>query len=47
LDKAVDAVYSKQIFSNEAKRMKFLFEFYEKYTVGLFVKEKKGKMKVS
>lgn len=43
LDKAVDAAYSKQIFSSEAKRMEFLFELYEKYTAGLFVKEKKVK----
>jgi hypothetical protein len=43
LDKAVDAAYSKQSFSSEAKRMEFLFELYEKYTAGLFVKEKKGK----
>jgi hypothetical protein len=43
LDKAVDAAYSKQTFSSEAKRMEFLFELYEKYTAGLFVKEKKGK----
>jgi hypothetical protein len=43
LDKAVDAVYSKQAFTSEAKRMEFLFELYEKYTAGLFVKEKKGK----
>ena len=28
-------------FSSEAKRMEFLFELYEKYTAGLFVKEKK------
>lgn len=40
LDKAVDAAYSKQTFSSEAKRMEFLFELYEKYTAGLFVKEK-------
>jgi hypothetical protein len=40
LDKAVDAAYSKQTFSSEAKRMEFLFELYEKYTDGLFVKEK-------
>lgn len=45
LDKAVDAVYSKQDFSSEAKRMEFLFELYEKYTAGLFVKEKKKKTK--
>lgn len=43
LDKAVDAAYSKQAFTSEAKRMEFLFELYEKYTDGLFVKEKKGK----
>lgn len=43
LDKAVDAAYSKQTFSSEAKRMEFLFELYEKYRAGLFVKEKKGK----
>ena len=42
LDKAVDAAYSKQAFTSEAKRMEFLFELYEKYTAGLFVKEKKG-----
>ena len=45
LDKAVDAAYSKQIFTSEAKRMEFLFELYEKYVGGLFVKEKKGKRK--
>lgn len=43
LDKAVDAAYSKQAFTSEAKRMESLFELYEKYTAGLFVKEKKGK----
>jgi hypothetical protein len=43
LDKAVDAAYSKQAFTSEAKRMEFLFELYEKYTAGLFVKEKKSK----
>jgi hypothetical protein len=45
LDKAVDAAYSKQTFTSEAKRMEFLFELYEKYTAGLFVKEKKVKKK--
>jgi hypothetical protein len=45
LDKAVDAAYSKQAFTSEAKRMEFLFELYEKYTAGLFVKEKKWKKK--
>lgn len=44
LDKVVDAAYSKQAFTSEAKRMEFLFELYEKYTAGLFVKEKKGKI---
>lgn len=43
LDKAVDAAYSKQAFTSEAKRMEFLFELYEKYTAGLFMKEKKKK----
>lgn len=45
LDKAVDSAYSKQVFTSEAKRMEFLFELYEKYTAGLFVKEKKVKKK--
>lgn len=40
LDKAVDAAYSKQTFTSEAKRMEFLFELYEKYTTDLFTKEK-------
>ncbi len=40
LDKAVDAAYRSQPFTSEAKRMEFLFELYEKYTVGLFAKEK-------
>ena len=45
LDKAVDAAYSKQTFSSEAKRMEFLFELYEKYTADLFSKNKKTKTK--
>lgn len=46
LDKAVDAAYSKQTFTSDAKRMEFLFELYEKYTGGLFGEEKKkGKKK--
>lgn len=45
LDKAVDTAYSKQAFTSEAKRMEFLFELYEKYVGGLFVKEKVGKKK--
>ncbi|MGL2963632.1 class I SAM-dependent DNA methyltransferase [Flavobacterium sp. RSB2_4_14] len=43
LDKAVDAAYSKQAFTSEAKRMEFLFELYEKYTADLFTREKKVK----
>lgn len=47
LDKAVDLCYRPQPFVSEAKRMEFLFELYEKYTAGLFVKEKKkGKKEV-
>lgn len=45
LDRAVDVAYSKQDFSSDAKRMEFLFGLYEKYTSGLFVKEKVGKKK--
>jgi hypothetical protein len=48
LDKAVDAAYSKQTFTSDAKRMEFLFELYEKYTAGLFAVEKgKKKSKVT
>lgn len=43
LDKAVDLAYRQQPFISEVKRMEFLFELYEKYTAGLFVKEKKKK----
>lgn len=43
LDKAVDAAYSKQAFTSDAKRMEFLFELYEKYTAGLFAVDKKTK----
>lgn len=45
LDKAVDAAYSKQAFTSEAKRMEFLFELYEKYVGGLFGKENTSKKK--
>jgi hypothetical protein len=45
LDKAVDLCYRSQPFINEAKRVEFLFELYDKYTAGLFVKEKKKKVK--
>jgi hypothetical protein len=43
LDKAVDLCYRPQPFVNETKRIEFLFELYDKYTAGMFVKEKKGK----
>jgi len=46
LDKAVDLCYRPQVFASEAKRMEFLFELYEKYTAGLFVKEKKSKPRI-
>lgn len=42
LDKAVDGCYRPQPFINETKRIEFLFELYDRYTSGLFVKEKKG-----
>lgn len=44
LDKAVDLAYRPQPFANDAKRMEFLFELYEKYTADLFSKEKKQKV---
>ena len=40
LDKAVDLCYRPQPFPNETKRIEFLFELYDKYTAGLFAKEK-------
>jgi hypothetical protein len=45
LDKAVDLCYRPQPFVNETKRIEYLFELYDKYTAGLFVKEKKSKKK--
>jgi hypothetical protein len=45
LDKAVDLCYRPQPFTSETKRIEFLFEQYDKYTAGLFVKEKKVKKK--
>lgn len=45
LDKAVDQAYCTQPFTNETKRIEFLFELYEKYTAGLFRKEKVKKSK--
>ena len=44
-DKAVDLAYRPQPFINEAKRMEFLFELYEKYTADLFTKEPPKKKK--
>lgn len=41
LDKAVDNAYRAQPFVNEANRMVFLFELYERYVGGMFVSEKK------
>jgi type I restriction-modification system DNA methylase subunit len=45
LDKAVDLCYRSQPFANETKRIEFLFELYDTYTAGLFVKEKMGRKK--
>jgi hypothetical protein len=45
LDKAVDLCYRPQPFPNETKRLEFLFDLYDKYTAGLFVKDKKSKLK--
>lgn len=45
LDKAVDLAYRPKPFTNEANRMVFLFELYEKYTANLFTKEKPKKIK--
>lgn len=45
LDRAVDLCYRPQPFPTETKRMEYLFELYDRYTAGLFVKEKKGKRK--
>ena len=41
LDKAVDLCYRPQPFINETKRIEFLFDLYDKYTAGLFAREKK------
>jgi len=45
LDKSVDLAYRSQPFTNEANRMVFLFELYEKYTADLFTKEKVKKVR--
>ena len=41
LDKTVDLCYRPQPFINENKRIEYLFELYDKYTAGLFMREKK------
>nr|WP_301927823.1 DNA methyltransferase [Ferruginibacter sp.] len=41
LDKAVDICYGTKAFASEAKRMEFLFELYERYLEGMFVKAEK------
>ena len=46
LDKAVDLAYRPQAFTNEANRMVYLFELYEKYTADLFTTEKTKKKKL-
>jgi hypothetical protein len=40
LDKAVDLCYRPQPFATETKRIEYLFELYDQYTGGLFIKEK-------
>jgi hypothetical protein len=45
LDKTVDLCYRPQPFPNEAKRIEFLFELYDKYTLGLFARIKKPSRK--
>ena len=40
LDKAVDLCYRSQAFTNESKRIEFLFELYDKYTADLFTNKK-------
>ncbi|KYP13628.1 type IIL restriction-modification enzyme MmeI [Flavihumibacter sp. CACIAM 22H1] len=45
LDKAVDQAYRSQPFASEAKRIEFFFELYDKYTAGIFVRDKTIKSK--
>ena len=48
LNRLVDLTYRPQAFTNDAKRMEFLFELYEKYTATLFnikAPKSKGKFK--
>lgn len=47
LDKAVDLCYRPQPFINDTKRIEFLFELYDKYTSGMFAREKKKKLKTN
>ena len=46
LDKAVDLAYRPQAFTNDARRLEFLFELYEKYTADLFTEKKVKKIKI-
>ncbi len=41
LDKAVDLCYRPQPFANETKRIEYLFELYDEYTVVFLITEKK------
>ena len=43
LDKAVDLAYRSSAFNNEASRLVYLFELYDKYAENLFSKEKPRK----
>jgi hypothetical protein len=43
LDSSFDLCFRPQPFLNETKRIEYLFELYDRYTAGLFTKEKKKK----
>lgn len=45
IDKVADQCYRSQPFTSEAKRIEYLFELYDKYTSGLFVREGRKKKK--
>jgi hypothetical protein len=45
LDKAVDKCYRPQPYASDAKRVEYLFELYEKYTMGLLAQEKPKRKK--
>jgi len=45
LDNAVDKCYRPQPFASDAKRVEYLFELYEKYTMGLLATEKPKRKK--